>query len=205
MFEAWDMLSGRTHPELGGRREYLDVIGVNYYERNQWWNFGNTIWRHEPEYRPFREILADVYRRYQRPMFVSETGAEDEERPAWFAYIADEVRAAIRAGVDLHGICLYPIVNHPGWDDDRHCRNGLWDYPGLAGEREIYAPLAEELARQKALEREIYGNPTSTSLTAEVGFKAGSGVPVTSAMEFRLSTPAAFNEPLRAEPAGVLR
>ena len=38
MFEAWDMLSGRAQPELGGKESYLDVIGVNYYDRNQWWN-----------------------------------------------------------------------------------------------------------------------------------------------------------------------
>ena len=39
MFEAWDMLAGRIHPESGGKEEYLDVIGVNYYDRNQCWNF----------------------------------------------------------------------------------------------------------------------------------------------------------------------
>ncbi len=45
MFEAWDMLSGRAQPELGGSENYLDIIGVNYYDRNQWWNHGKTIWR----------------------------------------------------------------------------------------------------------------------------------------------------------------
>src|SRR5581483_10614666 len=129
-------------------------IGINYYDRNQWWNFGSTIRRGEPAYRPFREILGEVYARYQRPMFVSETGTENEDRPDWLAYIAEEVRAAIRSGVDLQGIYLYPILNHPGWDDDRHCYNGLWDYPGPSGEREIYQPLADELRRQSLRERE---------------------------------------------------
>ena len=49
------------------------------------------------------------------------------------------------------GLCLYPIVNHPGWDDDRHCTNGLWDYADEAGHREIFAPLAEELKHQQQL------------------------------------------------------
>ena len=40
-------------------------------------------------------------------------------------------------------------VNHPGWEDDRHCHNGLWDYPNDRGEREIYLPLAEELSKQR--------------------------------------------------------
>ena len=82
MFETWDMISGRLQPELGGRQEFLDVIGINYYDRNQSWRHGKTIWRHEPEYRPFREILADVYERYERPMFISETGTEGEDRPS---------------------------------------------------------------------------------------------------------------------------
>jgi hypothetical protein len=156
MFEAWDMLSGRGQPELGGKESYLDIIGINYYDRNQWWNYGRTIRRGEPEYRPFSEILKEVYRRYQRPMFVSETGTENEDRPFWLSYIAGEARLAMQSGVSLHGVCLYPILNHPGWDDDRHCYNGLWDYPDPEGNREIYEPLANELQRQQKQERESY-------------------------------------------------
>jgi hypothetical protein len=149
MFEAWDMIAGRAQPELGGRDEYLDVIGINYYDRNQWWNHGKTIFRQDPHYRPFREILLEVRDRYERPIFIAETGTENEDRPHWLAYIAEEVRAANRSGAGVQGICLYPILNHPGWDDDRHCYNGLFDYAGADGEREIYKPLAEELERQK--------------------------------------------------------
>jgi len=153
MFEAWDMLAGRLHPELGGAESYLDVIGINFYDANQWWNHGKTIFRGAPEYRPFRQILQEVYSRYKRPMFVSETGTEDAKRPAWFAYICEEVRAAQTSGVELHGICLYPILNHPGWNDDRHCYNGLWDYPSPEGSREIYQPLADEIHRQENLRK----------------------------------------------------
>jgi hypothetical protein len=38
-------------------------------------------------------------------------------------------------------------VNHPGWVDDRHCYNGLWDYADEQGEREIYEPLEAEIRR----------------------------------------------------------
>jgi hypothetical protein len=52
----------------------------------------------------------------------------------------------------VEGICLYPVLNHLGWDDDRHCQNGLLDFPlDDAGRRGVIAPLAEELARQQAL------------------------------------------------------
>jgi hypothetical protein len=54
-------------------------------------------------------------------------------------------------GTPFNGICLYPIVNHPGWADDRHCHNGLWDYADVNGDRQIYQPLACELRRQVEL------------------------------------------------------
>ena len=81
---------------------------------------------------------------------VAETGAQDDHRHGWLRYVADEVMAARRAGVPVHGICLYPILDYPGWDDDRYCRSGLWGYPDPSGRREIHSPLAEELARQIA-------------------------------------------------------
>lgn len=151
MFEAWDMVLGRVHQDLGGSGTNIDVIGVNFYDRNEWYNFGETIKRSDPNYRPFHQILLEVYERYQRPIFVSETGTEDDERPAWFAYIAAECRTAVEKGVPLQGICLYPILNHPGWDDDRHCHNGLFDYAGADGRRPIYHPLADEIIKQEQI------------------------------------------------------
>lgn len=155
-YEAWDMLSGRRHAHLGGRPEYLDVIGVNYYPWNQWvfvnlLEAGPTLQRTHPSYRPFRELLAEVGARYGRPLFVAETGTEGDARADWLRYVGNETRAALDAGVDVQGVCLYPIVNFPGWDDDRHCHNGLWDYADVDGEREVYRPLANELRRQMAL------------------------------------------------------
>ncbi|HEX2313479.1 MAG TPA: hypothetical protein VHJ17_07105 [Thermomonospora sp.] len=155
-YEAWDMISGRLHPELGGAEAYLDVVGVNYYPDNQWLWAGNvapatTIDRTHPLYRPVWQMLREVYERYRRPLFIAETGTEDERRSQWLRYIGREVRTAQAAGVPIEGICLYPILNHPGWEDDRHCHNGLWDYADESGRRPIYAPLAQELRRQQRL------------------------------------------------------
>jgi hypothetical protein len=158
MFEAWDMLSGGVHPELGGNLQILQTIGVNFYDRNEWVNHGRTLGRSDALYRPFHEILLEVWKRYRVPLFVSETGTENEQRPEWFAYICTEVRQATRLGVPMEGVCLYPILNHPGWDDNRHCYNGLFDYPNAQGEREIYDPLADEIKRQQNLNSEVYTN-----------------------------------------------
>ena len=148
-YEAWDMLSGRLKPGLGGNEKYLDLIGGSYYVHNQWIHGASFINQNDPRYKPLRDILREVYDRYERPLFIAETGIEDALRPIWFRYVCQEAFAAIQGGVRLEGICLYPIVNHPGWDDDRHCHNGLWDYPDENGEREIYQPLANELQYQR--------------------------------------------------------
>jgi len=148
-FHAFDMACGLAEPELGGDERYLDIIGLNYYVHNQW-RYPNRrkIPPGHDDYKPLRYILADYYERYQRPLLLAETGIEDDERPGWFRYVAGEVLAAISNGIPVQGICLYPIVNHPGWVDDRHCHNGLWDYIGENDEREIYEPLADEIRRQ---------------------------------------------------------
>lgn len=152
-FQAWDMIVGRLWPQLGGDERYLDILGVNYYSNNQWVLDGPMLQRDDPRYRPFRDILREAWERYGRPLVVAETGAQDGARAEWLRYIAGEVRAARREGVPVGGICLYPILNYPGWDDDRHCQSGLWGYPGPGGSREIHAPLADELARQIELFR----------------------------------------------------
>jgi hypothetical protein len=145
-FECTDMLTGRLCPELGGQPKYLDVIGCNYYVHNQ---------RTDPRYVPLSTLLGNVWNRYQRPLLIAETGIEDERRPEWLRYVSEQVRSAIRNNVPVHGICLYPVMNHPGWADDRHCHNGLWDYCNADGHREIYTPLACELLIQQERFREF--------------------------------------------------
>jgi beta-glucosidase/6-phospho-beta-glucosidase/beta-galactosidase len=150
-FEAWDMLSGRAWPELGGKPDYLDIVGVNFYPDNQWLVGGRTIPLGHHLYRPFREMLADVHRRYGRPVFVAETGAEGTARTAWLFYVAGEVRAAIGQGTPVHGVCLYPILDYPGWANERHCDVGLLCAVGSDQRRPVHQPLAEELHRQQGI------------------------------------------------------
>jgi hypothetical protein len=165
-FQAWDMLTGRLWPQLGGDERFLDVLGINYYPTNQWVLDGPTVRRGDRRFRPLREILREIWQRYGRPMLISETGDAGPQRAPWLAYVAEEVRAARRAGVPVEGICLYPILDYPGWDDDRHCETGLWGYAGPSGERETCFDLAQELARQDDLMRR---EPSPASLTGSSG------------------------------------
>jgi hypothetical protein len=152
-FQAWDMLCGELWPQLGGDPRCLDLLGVNYYPNNQWILNGPTIEPGSPLHRPFRDMLGEAWQRYGRPLIVAETGGAGEARGPWLAAIGDEVRAAQRAGVPVLGVCLYPILDYPGWDDERHCEVGLWGYADETGERPLCRSLAEELRRQQQLSR----------------------------------------------------
>ncbi|WP_443192185.1 beta-glucosidase [Pseudomonas indica] len=153
-YEAWDLLTGRAWPGLGGRPEYLDILGMNYYSDNQWFHGGATIPPGHPAYRPFQGILAEVYQRYRRPLLVAETGAEGEARGPWLRYVAEQVMTALERGVPVEGICLYPVLDYPGWTNERYCPAGLLGYPDADGTRTVCAELEQELRRQQArLER----------------------------------------------------
>lgn len=150
-FQAFDLLAGYLWPQVGGTPDVLDIVGVNYYPQNQWEHHGGPIQPTDPRYRPLRAMLAEVHARYGRPLLIAETGIEADERAPWMATVGREVRAAMAAGVPVEGVCWYPVANHPGWDDDRHCPNGLLGYPDAHGERPVDPPLAAEIARQARL------------------------------------------------------
>lgn len=151
MYEAYDWIMGLAQPELGGDRSLVDVVGLNFYPHNQWYFEGPTIPMGHHEYRPLSAMLADMAERYDKPVFISETGAEGSGRAAWLHYVCDEVRAARSRGTDVQGICLYPVTAYPGWDNSRHCEVGLFSPVQSDGKRHVYAPLVEELQRQRAI------------------------------------------------------
>jgi beta-glucosidase/6-phospho-beta-glucosidase/beta-galactosidase len=140
-FEAWDMLAGRQWPGLGGEEKYLDILGANFYPHNQWVFGGGMIPRGSKEYRPLAGMLKELHQRYQRPVLLSETGCEDEERVPWFKYIVDQVLLAIDRGVPMEGVCWYPFLDYPGWDDGRYCPTGLFGYPDGEGKRAAFHPM----------------------------------------------------------------
>jgi polysaccharide biosynthesis protein PelF len=145
-YQAWDMIAGNSWPQLGGSPDLLDIIGVNYYFNNQWIHGGPPIDIGHGQYRSLHRLLMEIYGRYGRPILLAETGIEFDRRPAWLRYVANELELARAKGVPMEGLCLYPVLNHFGWDDDRPCQNGLleqqWDGDG----RRVYQPLADELA-----------------------------------------------------------
>lgn len=154
-FEVLDMLSGRLDPELGGAPEFVDIVGVNYYPENQWYHGGPTIPMGHHAYRPLHDMLLEVHQRYDRPILIAETGAEGCGRPSWLHYVCGEVDTAWAAGVPIEGLCLYPILDYPGWANGRVCHVGLMSSADKDGRRSVCMPLARELGRQQAQLQEI--------------------------------------------------
>jgi hypothetical protein len=140
-FEAWDLLSGRIWPGLGGREDYLDIIGANFYPHNQWYSNSERIFRGHPQYRPLAGMLAELQQRYQRPILLAETGAEADDRVPWLHYVSDQLGLALARGVAIQGLCWYPYLDYPGWDDSRYCPTGLFGYADGEGGRAAYHPL----------------------------------------------------------------
>jgi len=164
-FEVLDMLCGRLHPQLGGARACVDLVGINYYHGNQWevGSRQSLAWheRH-PRRASLTHLLREVHERYGLPLTVSETSHVGQGRAQWLGEVAQQVRWACEAGVDIEGICLYPIVDRPDWEEPNHWhRSGLWD---IDPEHPLRPPiLARDYARAYADARRLLAVPIPSS------------------------------------------
>jgi UDP-galactopyranose mutase len=167
-FEAFDMLAGRRDPELGGAPRYLDLMGVNYYDTNQWEAAtGHRLWWHldDARRRPLHQMLVEVHARYGRPLLLAETGHVGSGRGIWVREVAEQAMMARRRGADIAGICLYPGIDRPDWENPDYWHNsGIWDLVAHPHDRQarVLAPayaqglrqaqaLTEHLSDQKAI------------------------------------------------------
>jgi beta-glucosidase/6-phospho-beta-glucosidase/beta-galactosidase len=147
-YEALDMVTGRREPELGGRPDCLNLLGLNFYPDNQWYFDGPPIPLGHHAYRPLGDMIADAARRFGLPVFLAETGAEGSARASWLHYVLEEVAHAAEAGVPVEGVCLYPVLDYPGWDNDRMCQVGLLSAANAEGRRDVHGRLLREMERQ---------------------------------------------------------
>ena len=129
-FQAMDIIGGRMCPELGGSENFLEILGFNYYWNCQWEVFGEPLPWPDPQQKrtPFSELLQIAYERYKKPMLISETGHFGKGRVQWLEEITEECIKSKNKGVDLQGICIYPVTDRPDWDDiTSYCQCGIWD------------------------------------------------------------------------------
>lgn len=129
-FQAMDIISGRICRELGGSEDLYDIVGLNYYHNNQWDHFNNTLpWPSgERKLTPLSNLLEIAYKRYNKPVVISETGHFGVGRAQWIEEISLECKKALSNGVNLLGICIYPVIDRPDWDNlKRYHDCGIWD------------------------------------------------------------------------------
>lgn len=131
-YEACDLLTGAKEPELGGRPEYLDIVGCNYYHSSQWELGGATLsWSDgssDPRRVPLQELLRKAHVRFGRPMILGETSHFGPGRAAWITHVSVAIAQAIRDGLPIHGVCIFPVIDRPDWEDRNHWHHsGLWD------------------------------------------------------------------------------
>ena len=172
MYEAYDWIMGKAQPELGGDPSLVDLVGLNFYPHNQWYRKGPTIPMGHHEYRPLADMLVEMAERYEKPIMLSETGAEGSAKASWLHYVCGEVREAMSRGTDIRGICWYPITAYPGWDNSRHAETGLFSTVVADGTRHIDERLLAEFERQRELFAEMNGASRPSGLRA-VGGRRG--------------------------------
>lgn len=103
-FHATDAIVAAVH---------VDVIGVNYYPHTA----RTTL----------SKVLVKTWRRYSKPIMVSETSWHDGhpvhhrryphfDKGRWLRHVLDEVALARARGVNIVGVCWYPFVDCPPWN-----------------------------------------------------------------------------------------
>ncbi|HXH51859.1 MAG TPA: hypothetical protein VNH53_00315 [Sphingomicrobium sp.] len=175
---AWDVISGRKHPEYGGSPELIDILGFNKYSFGQM-EFTGTEDPHEPlepgddRIRPVAELIEEAWTRYQRPCIVAETSGLKGGRPDWLNDMVEECLAAVNRGVDLHGICLFPAVDMTDWHSGEWLHMGIADVEQLPDGslmRRPFVPYVEALHKwQRRLRRvtELDENPFDQPVNLE--------------------------------------
>lgn len=158
-YQSLDILSGRMCPELGGKPEYLDILGFNYYYNNQWILNPHQIlgWNDpvpHPSLRELSDLLHEAYLRYNRPIVLAETSHPGIDRPRWIKYISKQISKTIQQEIPVWGVCIYPIIDRPNWDHlhDWH-HSGLWDMDPAIGikSRVLHQPSAKALLEAQNL------------------------------------------------------
>lgn len=164
VFESWDMVSGRLMPELGGKPEYLDVVGLNYYWTNQWelGSENTPLADDDPRRVGLGELVHKAWERYGTEVVITETSALGEARGPWVHELSAMAERLLEQGVKLGGICLYPILGMPEWHARQQwTRLGLWDLEQEQEvlERKLCGPMHEAL--KTAQRRELLSRASS--------------------------------------------
>jgi len=119
----------------------VDVIGVNYYPHTARTSLA--------------KVLQTTWRRYRKPMMVSETSWHDGHpvhhrrhpglhKGGWLRHVLDQVEVARFHGAVVVGVCWYPIVDCPPWHAPYSPRR--WSHGLIRKDLSVDDSLSSELA-----------------------------------------------------------
>ena len=137
-FHSWDMICGKSSPELGGSPKYLDILGINYYFYNQQmvgikvgesnpYTFRSLPLTHKRR-RSLSDIIEELVQRYQVPVVIAETGNYRNRRVSWWKYILEQTRDVHQKKLPLFGLCAYPTLDILRGAGFIIPESGLWDF-----------------------------------------------------------------------------
>jgi hypothetical protein len=120
----------------------VDVVGVNYYPHT-----ARTS---------LLKVLLKTWRRYGKPILISETSWHDGhpthhqrhpgfDKGAWLSHVRQQVADAEACGVEISGICWYPIVDCPPWQRPRS--QNRWSHGLIRKDGTLDPCLAQEIAK----------------------------------------------------------
>jgi beta-glucosidase/6-phospho-beta-glucosidase/beta-galactosidase len=169
---AWDIVSGLKHPEYGGAPEIIDVLGFNNY------SFGQMEYRESGPHAPL-----DPGGCGRRPCIIAESAGRGPGRPHWLNDLTTECLSAIRKGIDLHGICLFPAVDMADWHTGEWLRMGIADVERLPNGVLMRTPdrayvdalhtWQARLERATSLDADPYSDPVDLDVIAGIAAEIG--------------------------------
>lgn len=161
--EGWDKGESQApvRPDLANR---IDFIGVNYYFRMKAKPGALPIGFVSPflDFDPMAPLeamprgiystLMRVAQRYKKPIYVTETGTEQDDEPrgaAWVVQTLAETRHAIKDGADVRGYFSWSLMDNYEWNHGMNMKFGLYAVHPQTKERalrdagEVFAEISK--------------------------------------------------------------
>lgn len=121
----------------------VDVVGINYYPHT-----ARTS---------LLKVLLKTWRRYGKPILIAETSWHDGHpihhrrhpgfnKEGWLRLMVDQIEQARAQGVDICGLCWYPIVDCPPWQRP-HSRS-RWSHGLIRKDQSLDPALAHGLVQR---------------------------------------------------------
>jgi len=124
---GWLLSHGMTPEDLAWFREKaieVDIVGINYYPQFSVNVIDKEVIEKEKIPAPVLageqelvEIAVDIYRRYGRPVFITETSynGDERQRVEWLEKVVEAGSRIVEEGVDLFGITWFPFMDMVDW------------------------------------------------------------------------------------------